>query len=318
MLSFGAGKDIGGGGRSDDRREEKHDEKHDKKNANGKNPVGVQRGHGKYVPPPRLRPKPTPIIVSAPRHSRPRPKTVVVSSPTTSRTVVINSSATHVTNASSVVTSPSPAIISESHQSEPIEPEPIYDFNDEFAYVGLDFRIGAGKLNQSGFGVGTTKWYNETHRPIDVNFDLSIGYKIPYFRVGGEMGFGGLSVDVEPGIGYVKEEDSISMFTFMPHFFLDLDTSLRVSPYIGFAVGLNILHVRYDCYSFNTLSPDNTPSATAANLTYAVMLGTRISLTPKVELNVGYRFQDYGSVELKGYENKLLAHEFNMGMAFKF
>ena len=174
---------------------------------------------------------------------------------------------------------------------------------DEGAYFGMNAALAKAKLEQSGPG------YSKVHEPAGFGFDFLMGYKFPFFRIGGEIGLmgGGAELPEE------NETDKFNVMTFMPHVFLELDNPERVMPYVGVAAGFGIFSMTYE----NTIT-ENSVSKTGGGFTYALMLGLRVALTNDTELNLGYRYQDYGNVKLSVYDNKLTGHSLTLGLAFKF
>jgi opacity protein-like surface antigen len=308
---FAAGKDIGGGG---DRREENRDD--GKNQGKGKDIGGPVRAKGKDIAPPRRpphqpsHPRPQPVIV----HPHPRPRTVIVTRPAPAPVVIHHNS---------VVTTASPTVVAVAETSSPApvrmpESDPIREYWHESAYLGLELHLGNGRYNQNGYG--KNGWLDENYSPFGGGFAFSAGYKIPYFRFGGEIGFSSFRADVTPPpfSGYKKEEDSFSAFTIMPHVFLDIDIpGVRVAPYVGFAGGFGVVTATYDLFAHSGSSPYETISASNLDFVYAALAGLRIALTPRTELAVGYRFQDYGSVKVDKYENKVRGHSFNLGLTFR-
>jgi opacity protein-like surface antigen len=320
-----AGKDLGGG----DKREEQQE--HAKSQAkpapagknlgggDGRKDLGAGRAQGKNIATPRPRPKPAVhaphphpkklVVVTPHHHPRPRPKTVVVHT-STATPVFINGGGAAASASSSASVSSAKSAAPETATETPRE------YWGESYYFGFNLYVSQGRYNQSGPG------FDENYSPVGGGFDISFGYKIPYFRFGGEFGFGGFGEDVPPPTSgsYGKEEDSVSAFTFMPHVFFDVDIpGIRVAPYAGFAGGLGVVTATYDLFWYgNSRRPDKRYSATELGFVYAAMAGLRVALAPEAELNFGYRFQNYGGVELLGYENKIRAHQFNFGLTFKF
>jgi opacity protein-like surface antigen len=312
--AFSAGKDLGGP--SDDRREENRDD--GKNQGKGKDLGGSGRAKAKDIAPPRphrpphqpSRPHPQPVIVH-PHRPRPQPRTVIVTRPAPTPVIVHHSS---------VVTTTTPAAVAVA-ETQPAavrmpESEPIREYWHESAYLGLELHLGNGRYNQNGHG--NNGWLDENYSPFGGGFAFSAGYKIPYFRFGGEIGFSSFRTDVTPPHGYMKEEDSFSAFTIMPNIFLDIDIpGSRVAPYVGFAGGIGVLTATYDLFLHFGSSPNRSISATGFDFVYAALAGIRIALTPRTELGVGYRFQDYGVVKVDKYENKIRGHSFNLGLTFR-
>ena len=302
--SFAAGKDFD----DDEKKEEHHSQTQKSKNIRSSRQSG-----GKDISKPRLRPQPR-----------------VVAGTAAAQPIIINNNNVNNNNVvqqqqqvQQVAIAEQPKVVavrqSQSVRRVKVEEEsaPVSSRNgywDEGGYFGLNLRLGAGNMTQSAIN------YNQEFDTTGASFAFSFGYKVPYFRFGGELGLSGFAKEVPPAGAYEKEEDSMSAFTIMPQVMLDIDLpGSRAIPYIGFGAGLGIVSAKYDLYWYSDSgSPDKTDSSSAANLVYSVMAGMRIGLVPAVELNIGYRFTDYGSVELLGYDNKLQAHELDLGVAFKF
>jgi opacity protein-like surface antigen len=301
---------------TDSRKEENHkkDAKKTKEKDHGRD-TKYNRERGKDIDAPRLRPQPRVVTTAA--SAQP---IIINNNNVNNNNNVVQATTTSVATANAIQVAEPVRIAPEPRKIQTVSSQPVSTstrtgYWDEGTYFGLGLRIGAGNLHQTGAS------YDKTFDPIGATFNMTLGYKMPMFRIGGEMGFGSFIADVPPAGAYAKEEDSITAFTLMPQVFFDMDFSQtsRIEPYIGFGAGLGVIGAKYDLFWYDDSSaPDKTNSANAANLVYAFMAGVRIALVPALELDFGYRFQDYGNVELLGYDNKLYANEFNLGIAFKF
>jgi opacity protein-like surface antigen len=200
--------------------------------------------------------------------------------------------------------------------------QPQRGYWDPGTYVGVNLQVGPAGLKQKE-EFGSREW---DEKPVGFAGDMFLGYKFPYLRVGGEMGFFSTSKEFMgstiSGRRVVFEEDSFFALTMMPHIFLDLDIpGWRVNPYAGFAAGADILFGTYDFYTRGIYVYSDIQSSeggVSLNLTYALMAGLRIALKPNLELNLAYRYQDYGKVKVSAVDNELKMYSMNAGIAFKF
>jgi len=166
-----------------------------------------------------------------------------------------------------------------------------------------------GKLYFAGTaGIGIASDLEE--QGVEVSFDPgwsitgAVGYDMGMFRVEGEIGYRTVDIDEVTITGFppVSIPGDASALTFMVNGYYDHEMGSKLTPYVGFGMGLADTDVEIVGVSVG----GDTEFA------YQFMLGAGYEVAPNVVLTGGYRFfgiADSGSPD---------THEFNLGARIMF
>ncbi len=134
----------------------------------------------------------------------------------------------------------------------------------------------------------------------------------------------GLRFDVEFVEGVEKKigihRDKISTMSF--NLYYDFSNRSVFTPYVGMGAGLALIQTRVNL-TVPPSSPDNE-NKSMSDLYHSISLGTSIRLTKVLELDVGYRYADYGrdisasNEQLSNAKQRLSGNELFTGIRFKF
>lgn len=130
-----------------------------------------------------------------------------------------------------------------------------------------------------------------------LRLEATLGWR-PGFAFSGQANFLNVPLDSQPVSGDVDSK------TAMVGAYLDLASlagkiDARFHPFLGAAMGIARNSVDSMQYLFPTISQDavtRTPSGSWTGFTWAVTAGISISLPQNLTLDIGYRYQDLGTV----------------------
>ena len=154
-------------------------------------------------------------------------------------------------------------------------------------------------------------------------FGLGVGYRInPMFR--SDLTFtyrGGYGIDGTVG-GNRAEGDITSYATMLNGYFDILVDLCRFKSYVG--VGIGWAHNKTD--TLKDLTAGDSASGTSTdNLAWQAMLGTGVTLTERLSLDIGYRYFDGGEIKwpanasgFTGVKGDLKSHEVALGLRYGF
>jgi opacity protein-like surface antigen len=175
-------------------------------------------------------------------------------------------------------------------------------------YIGLKIHKNANMAINMSTNTGASGKVKEGPFGIGVNFGSKIG---DFARIEGEIGYGG-GIRVES----YGETDTFTASSAMFNGYLEYEVLKGFSPYIGAGLGLGLITGELDAYGYAI----NIFEA-AATLSYQIMLGANFALSDKFDINVGFKYQDYGQLEMGVYSTKFKfdvdATEFYAGFAYK-
>ena len=123
---------------------------------------------------------------------------------------------------------------------------------------------------------------------------------------------------VEKKVGFNRAKISTMSF----NLYYDFVNRSAFTPYVGFGAGLSLMQGRTVLVT-PPVNPD-TENKSMSDLYHGISLGTSIRLTKIVELDVGYRYADYGrdiSTSNEGLTNakqRLSGNDIFAGIRFKF
>lgn len=146
--------------------------------------------------------------------------------------------------------------------------------------------------------------------------DIGLGYRPNY------------SVEhAEPFDGYTETADGdVSALTGLASLYYDVDTSSRVTPYVGGGIGfsrnkISNLAIGYETEEGSLTVP--VPNETSTSFAWHLSTGIGVSLDENTVADLGYRYIDLGKVEsgeIDGvaYGGDLRAHEAQIGLRYHF
>lgn len=161
---------------------------------------------------------------------------------------------------------------------------------------------------------------------LDNSYTLGLGggYKYQWFRADVTVDYanrGKFHGDTATVPSYYTAK--IDSFTILANVYLDLGTWSGFTPYVGAGVGTT--HLRMHEYTNVTINEpgDGVVDTTRWNLSYAGMAGVAFQFSPKLVLDVGYRYLIMGDAVSgpepvaytdRSYLRDLKAHEIRVGL----
>lgn len=139
--------------------------------------------------------------------------------------------------------------------------------------VDYDFSVVGGNsvvMDNDPWGIGLT-----------LGTRLSDNFKIEY-----ELSYTGTEF-IAPG-----ENDKYSMLSNMFNAYVGKKFDSNIEPYVGFGLGFTNINAELDLYSISVFLDDSDLA-----LSWQIMIGANFELSSRFDLNVGFKYQDFGKVK---------------------
>ncbi|MDR2338510.1 MAG: outer membrane beta-barrel protein [Deltaproteobacteria bacterium] len=175
-----------------------------------------------------------------------------------------------------------------------------YEFVDDIKASGEDFitsgRIGTTFSGKTALGIS----YLNNNQLIGLRTEAEIGYS------------SGAKRDLDFGLADLKIKADAT--TFMVNQYVDFKTGSIVTPYVGFGIGAAVVDVKASIEDYGSLSKSET------NFAFDAGVGLGVAVTDNVTLDVGYRYNNLGSLNIDDElsKAKIDSHEFLAGVRFNF
>ncbi len=127
------------------------------------------------------------------------------------------------------------------------------------------------------------------------------GYKFQWFRADVTFDYGlSARFDADTAAAVSLYSAKLDSFTILANVYFDLGTWWGFTPYVGAGLGGTSLRIN-EYLKFSTIP---VPASTKWNLSWAAMAGVAYQITPRLVLDVGYRYLSMGDI-LSGSEPPL-------------
>ena len=185
---------------------------------------------------------------------------------------------------------------------------------DNNYYIKADVGIAKSekiKSDQNFYKNSGNKSFNSS--PV---YSLGFGYKIND-KLRSEVVYSYIDLKYKRNIASEKNptmipeyKQKVNIQTGMINLFYDVATYQKLTPYIGFGLG----YAKIDPKEASVISKMGNTSYNASyqsnkseNLTYALMSGLSINMTDRINVDIGYKFQDFGKAKPLYTPNMLAA-----------
>jgi opacity protein-like surface antigen len=196
--------------------------------------------------------------------------------------------------------------------------------NDYYVQLNAGASVSAKAGGDVGKKMGTSGLYGleaGTRLNENLRMGLSIDYRPSYLAKTSSS-----ELDSDTGDKYnTNIEYKVKSLVAMANVYYDITEINGFTPYMNFGLGVAKNKLKYTSSTVVQDTPGVTNESIKSNKTnfaYKVGLGTRYSVSQAVDLDLRYQFADLGKFKVNSSEGlkkgKLRAHEFLVGVAYKF